>query len=88
MSLRCAPGRAARAVGNDTTVANGAEPPPRQGNDKAKYDKALKLAQQIGKIEKEIMRKMKGSNDKAATVAYLIFKLAMRVGDEKDPDEE
>ena len=29
--LRCAPGRAARAVGNDTTVANGAEPPPRQG---------------------------------------------------------
>jgi hypothetical protein len=29
--LRCAPGRAARAVGNDTTVANGAEPPPQQG---------------------------------------------------------
>jgi hypothetical protein len=27
VSLRCAPGRAARAVGNDTTVANGAEPP-------------------------------------------------------------
>lgn len=59
----------------------------RQGNDKAKYDKALKLAQQLCKVEKEIMRKMKGSNDKAATAAYLIFKLAMRVGDEKDPDE-
>jgi DNA topoisomerase-1 len=59
----------------------------RQGNDKAKYDKALKLAQQLGKVEKEIMRKMKGSSDKAATAAYLIFKLAMRVGDEKDPDE-
>ncbi len=59
----------------------------RQSNDKAKYDKALKLAQQLGKVEKEIMRKMKGSNDKAATAAYLIFKLAMRVGDEKDPDE-
>jgi DNA topoisomerase-1 len=29
---------------------------------------------------------MKGS-DKTATVAYLILKLAMRVGDEKDPDE-
>ena len=29
--LRCAPGRAARAVGNDTTVANGAEPPPQPG---------------------------------------------------------
>jgi DNA topoisomerase-1 len=59
----------------------------RQSNDKAKYDKALKLAQQLCKVEKEIMRKMKGSNDKAATAAYLIFKLAMRVGDEKDPDE-
>jgi DNA topoisomerase-1 len=59
----------------------------RQGNDKAKYDKALKLAQQLPKIEKEVIRKMKGSSDKAATVAYLIFKMAMRVGDEKDPDE-
>lgn len=59
----------------------------RQSNDKAKYDKALKLAQQLDKVEKEIMRKMKGSRDPAATAAYLIFKLAMRVGDEKDPDE-
>lgn len=59
----------------------------RQGNDKAKYDKALKLAQRLDKVEKEIMRKMKGSSDRAATAAYLIFKLAMRVGDEKDPDE-
>src|SRR5829696_7994776 len=31
VSLRCAPGRAARAVGNDTTVANGAEPPALTG---------------------------------------------------------
>jgi DNA topoisomerase I len=59
----------------------------RQGNDRVKYDKALKLAQQLPKIEKEIVRKMKGSSDRPATVAYLIFKLAMRVGDEKDPDE-
>src|SRR5262249_26043340 len=29
VSLRCAPGRAARAVGHDTTVANRAGPPPR-----------------------------------------------------------
>src|SRR3954469_9339608 len=29
VSLRCAPGRASRAVGNETTVANGAESPPR-----------------------------------------------------------
>src|SRR4051794_16531770 len=32
VSLRCAPGRASRAVGNDTTVANGAEPPARQAS--------------------------------------------------------
>ncbi|MEW5840850.1 DNA topoisomerase I [Nitrososphaera sp.] len=57
----------------------------RQGNDQAKYDKAKKLAEQLGKVEREIIRKMK--NDRTATVAYLIFKLAMRVGDEKDPDE-
>jgi len=31
VSLRCAPGRASRAVGNDTAVANGAEPPARHG---------------------------------------------------------
>jgi hypothetical protein len=32
VSLRCAPGRASRAVGNETTVANGAEPPARQAS--------------------------------------------------------
>ena len=32
MSLRCAPGRAARAVGEQTTLANCAEPPSRHGS--------------------------------------------------------
>src|SRR3954467_8180029 len=32
VSLRCAPGRAARAVGNDTAVANRAGPPPRHAS--------------------------------------------------------
>jgi len=59
----------------------------RQESDKAKYDKALKLAQKLDKVEKDIINKMRGSRDPAATAAYLIFKLAMRVGDEKDPDE-
>lgn len=59
----------------------------RQENDKAKYDKAQKLAQQLGKVQKEITKKMMKGSDRTATVAYLIFKLAMRVGDEKDPDE-
>lgn len=59
----------------------------RQENDKAKYDKAQKLAQKLDKIQKEIIKRMMKRSDKTATVAYLIFKLAMRVGDEKDPDE-
>lgn len=62
----------------------------RQNYDKAKYDKALNLEKYIEKIEREIIRRM-GSKDlnqkKVSTVCYLIMKLAMRVGDEKDPDE-
>ncbi|MGI0035398.1 MAG: DNA topoisomerase I [Nitrososphaera sp.] len=59
----------------------------RQDSDKAKYDKAQKLAVQYGAVQREIIRLMMKNSDKTATVAYLIFRLAMRVGDEKDPDE-
>ncbi len=63
----------------------------RQDNDKAKYDTAKKLEYYISDIEKEIINQMLNSKDvtrkKIATVCYLIHKLAMRVGDEKDPDE-
>ena len=59
----------------------------RQENDRAKYDKAKKLAEQEGMVHREVTRKMMKGGDKIATVAYLILKLAMRVGDEKDPDE-
>src|SRR5919112_2020226 len=62
----------------------------RQNYDKAKYDKAKNLEKYINKIQNEIIKRMtsKDSNQKKiATVCYLIFKLAMRVGDEKDPDE-
>jgi DNA topoisomerase-1 len=63
----------------------------RQDNDKAKYDTAKKLEYYISDIEKEIINQMLNSNDvtrkKISTVCYLIHKLAMRVGDEKDPDE-
>jgi DNA topoisomerase I len=34
-----------------------------------------------------VMRRMMKGDGKVATVAYLILKLAMRVGDEKDPEE-
>jgi DNA topoisomerase I len=63
----------------------------RQDNDKAKYDTAKKLEYYISDIEKEIINQILNSKDvtrkKIATVCYLIYKLAMRVGDEKDPDE-
>jgi DNA topoisomerase I len=63
----------------------------RQNNDKEKYDKAVKLERHIGKIQKEIINRMLNTRDinqkKIATVCYLIFRLAMRVGDEKDPEE-
>jgi DNA topoisomerase I len=61
----------------------------RQDNDRVKYDKAKKLAEQLAKVQREVIKKMRGSptDDKVATASYLIFKLAMRVGDEKDPDE-
>ena len=59
----------------------------RQENDRAKYDKAKKLAEQEVRVHREVTRRMMKGGDKTATVAYLILKLAMRVGDEKDPDE-
>ena len=63
----------------------------RQDNDKAKYDTAKKLENYIVAIEKEIINQMLYAKDttkrKVATVCYLINKLAMRVGDEKDTDE-
>jgi len=63
----------------------------RQDNDKAKYDIAKKLENYIPAIEKEIINQMLYARDttrkKVATVCYLIYKLAMRVGDEKDTDE-
>jgi DNA topoisomerase I len=63
----------------------------RQHNEKEKYDKANKLGKYINKVEKEIIYRMLRSVEinqkKIATVCYLIFKLAMRVGDEKDPEE-
>ena len=63
----------------------------RQNTDKEKYDKAVKLEKFASKVQKEIINKMINAKDlnqrKIATVCYLILKLAMRVGDEKDKDE-
>jgi DNA topoisomerase I len=63
----------------------------RQNSDKEKYDRANKLEKHISRVQREIISRMLKSKDlnqrKISTVCYLIFKLAMRVGDEKDPEE-
>jgi len=62
----------------------------RQENDKAKYDTAIRLAKQIDKVLAKIEKGLKARDEKkrkVATVCYLIYRLAMRVGDEKDKDE-
>ena len=62
----------------------------KQDRDKEKYEKAVKLAKEIGKIKDRIVKDMKDNDPKIsriATACYLIYRTAMRVGDEKDPDE-
>ena len=62
----------------------------KQDRDKAKYEKAVKLANEIDKIKDRIVKDMKSKEPKIsriATVCYLIYRTSMRVGDEKDPDE-
>ena len=62
----------------------------KQDRDKEKYEKAVKLAKEIEKIKDRIVKDMKSKNpneSRIATACYLIYRTAMRVGDEKDPDE-
>ena len=62
----------------------------KQERDKMKYDKATKLSEHIGKVLNKVVEEMTDRDERVrrvATVCYLIFKTAMRVGDEKDPDE-
>ena len=62
----------------------------KQDRDKAKYEKAVKLGKEIENIKTRIVKDMKNKDPKIsriATACYLIYRTAMRVGDEKDPDE-
>lgn len=62
----------------------------KQDMDKGKYNKAIKLSKEIGVILDCMERDMAGGDEKkakVATVCYLIYLTAMRVGDEKDADE-
>ncbi len=62
----------------------------KQERDQAKYDKAKNLAKEIENVRAQISKDMQNMNRKTrriSTVCYLIYRTAMRVGDEKDPDE-
>ncbi len=64
--------------------------PLQQSRNKAKYDNAMKVGRNLAKIRGKIEKKL-SSRDLAerqvATVCYLIDRMGMRVGDEKDEDE-
>ena len=62
----------------------------KQDRDQAKYDKAKKLAKEIENVKARIIKDMQRNDPKTrkiSTACYLIYRTAMRVGDEKDPDE-
>ncbi len=62
----------------------------KQDRDREKYEKAVKLGNEIEKIKDRIVKDMKSKDPKInriSTACYLIYRTAMRVGDEKDPDE-
>jgi DNA topoisomerase-1 len=62
----------------------------KQDRDQAKYDKAKKLAKEIKNVKTRIVKDMQRNDPKTrkiSTACYLIYRTAMRVGDEKDPDE-
>ncbi|MGD6809621.1 MAG: DNA topoisomerase I [Candidatus Bathyarchaeia archaeon] len=62
----------------------------KQNREKEKFQKAENLGKQIGQVEKHITKNLEAKDlerRKVATVAWLIFAVNMRVGDEKDPDE-
>ena len=62
----------------------------KQDKDKAKYETAARLREEINSILDKMVHNMKSTDEKTRTIAtacYLIYRTAMRVGDEKDPDE-
>jgi DNA topoisomerase-1 len=62
----------------------------KQRKDIEKFDKARELRRNLARVQKHILKNLSASDlrrRKTATVCFLIDKLKIRVGDEKDPDE-
>lgn len=65
--------------------------PIKQKKEIAKFDKAIELRRNLGKVKVFIKENLAGEDlkrRKTATVCYLINELKFRVGDEKDEEEE
>ncbi|MFH2110275.1 MAG: DNA topoisomerase I [Candidatus Bathyarchaeota archaeon] len=64
--------------------------PIKQRKEVEKFDKAIELRRNLGKVQRHIMENLTSPDirrRKTATVCYLIDELNFRVGDEKDEDE-
>jgi len=64
--------------------------PIKQRKEVEKFDKAIELRKNLGKVQRHIMDNLTSPDirrRKTATVCYLIDELKFRVGDEKDEDE-
>jgi DNA topoisomerase-1 len=62
----------------------------KQQKEKEKFDKAAEFHQKLPKVKSHILKNLESDDlkrKKTAIVCYLIDKLKIRVGDEKDPDE-
>jgi DNA topoisomerase-1 len=62
----------------------------KQKKDIEKFDKAKEFRRNLPRVKRHILRNLESEDlkrRKIATVCYLIDKLKIRVGDEKDPDE-
>jgi DNA topoisomerase-1 len=64
--------------------------PLQQSRNKAKYDNAMKVGKNLDRIRDKIKKKLTSKDPRErqiATVCFLIDRLGMRVGDEKEGDE-
>lgn len=64
--------------------------PIKQAREAQKFDKAIELSGEIDRVRNAILKSLRSDNSrrrKIATACYLIDKLCLRVGDEKDPEE-
>jgi len=62
----------------------------KQRKDIEKFDKARELRQNLARVQNHILENLDADDPrrrKTATVCFLIDKLKIRIGDEKDPDE-